>query len=280
MTAAGSMERLERLADSWGVVIESVRRTASSLLAFGVRADQPVVLKVTDAAGDEASVGRVAAAFHGEGMVRVLEHETGAALFERLTPGTPLAELVAQGDDVAATRVLAEVTARLHRRRREAAGAPSVREWGRGFDSYLRGREGAIARALVEQARERWEALCATQGPVTLLHGDLQHYNVLADRERGWIAVDPKGVLGELEFELAAALRNPREVPEPYSTPSAVRRRVACFTERLAVDPGRVMEWAFAEAVLSAIWAVEDEGDVAPDDPALVLAGTLRGLVT
>jgi streptomycin 6-kinase len=44
---------------------------------------------------------------------------------------------------------------------------------------------------------------------VRLLHGDLQHYNVLLDRKRGWLAIDPKGVVAEGEFELGAALRNP-----------------------------------------------------------------------
>ena len=42
-----------------------------------------------------------------------------------------------------------------------------------------------------------------------LLHGDLQHYNVLLDKDRGWVAIDPKGVVGELEYEVGALLRNP-----------------------------------------------------------------------
>jgi streptomycin 6-kinase len=110
---------------------------------------------------------------------------------------------------------------------------------------------------------------------VRLLHGDLQHYNVLSDGARGWIAIDPKGVAGELEYELGAALRNPHERPELYSNTSAVERRIACFAQHLPVDAGRVLAWAYAQAVLSAIWTVEDDGVVRPDDPALMLAAAI-----
>ena len=38
-----------------------------------------------------------------------------------------------------------------------------------------------------------YSRLCASQSRPRLLHGDLHHYNVLPDSERGWLAIDPKG---------------------------------------------------------------------------------------
>ncbi len=32
--------------------------------------------------------------------------------------------------------------------------------------------------------------------PQLLLHGDLHHWNILDDASRGWMAIDPKGVIG------------------------------------------------------------------------------------
>ena len=32
--------------------------------------------------------------------------------------------------------------------------------------------------------------------PQMLLHGDLHHWNILSDADRGWMAIDPKGVIG------------------------------------------------------------------------------------
>jgi hypothetical protein len=33
-----------------------------------------------------------------------------------------------------------------------------------------------------------------------------------------WIAVDPKGVIGEIEYEIGASLRNPYENPEIFAS--------------------------------------------------------------
>jgi streptomycin 6-kinase len=45
----------------------------------------------------------------------------------------------------------------------------------------------------------------------------LHHYNVLFDIESAvWVAIDPKGVVGELEYEVGAIIRNPVENPGLY----------------------------------------------------------------
>jgi streptomycin 6-kinase len=234
-----------------------------------------VVLKFAKPDGDETDSGAIAAAFHGNGMVRVYEHAHGVALLEELIPGAPLSEWVSHGEDPAATRILADVVAALHDPSPSADGVVTVEAWGHGFARYLSSGDRQIPLDLVEDARERFTKLCRTQGAVRLLHGDLQHYNVLEDRARGWIAIDPKGVAGELEYELGAALRNPHDIPELYSTSTSVERRIRCFAQNLPIDPARVLEWAYAQAVLSAIWTIEDDGVVIPDNPALVLAGTI-----
>jgi len=112
-----------------------------------------------------------------------------------------------------------------------------------------------------------------------LLHGDLHHDNVLFDDALGWRAIDPKGVLGEVEFEIGAALRNPQELPGVIGNLSVFRRRVDIFSSRLRLDSGRVLAWAFAQAVLSAIWKCEDGERVGADDPSLLLAETILPLL-
>ena len=134
------------------------------------------------------------------------ESETGAVLLERLEPGEELADLVKQGKDEDATKILAEVIAKLANHEAPAV-CPSVADWGRGFDRYLQSGDEQIPHEVVQKARELYQALESSQRNTMLLHGDLQHYNVLFDKERGWIVIDPKGVTGELEYELAALLR-------------------------------------------------------------------------
>lgn len=90
------------------------------------------------------------------------------------------------------------------------------------------------------------------------------------------MTIDPKGVVGELEFELGAALRNPWDRPSLFTDPGVIRRRVRVLSDTLHLDECRVRGWAFAQAVLSAVWTIEDEGRLDDDSPRLALAETLR----
>lgn len=245
--------------------------TESSLIAYGRRDTESVVLKVVKAPGDEWRSGEVARAFRGRGVVRVLESVEGAALLERIEPGTPLVELTRGGRDDDATEIIATVIASMSP---SAAPpwCPKVYEWGRGFDWYLALGDAHIPRPMVERARAMYSALCETLGPTRLLHGDLQHYNVLADRERGWLAIDPKGVVGDVEYELGAALRNPGESPDVFTNLATIERRVTILATRLACDADRIVRWAFAQGVLSAIWDIQDGYALGADNGPLALA--------
>ena len=109
-----------------------------------------------------------------------------------------------------------------------------------------------------------------------LLHGDLQHYNVLFDNERGWVAIDPKGVVGEWEYEVGALLRNPVEQPELFANAATINRRLEILTTLLPLNYARTLNWSYAQAVLSAIWGVEDGYPIESNNPSLMLAETLR----
>jgi len=190
-------------------------------------------------------------------MVLVLEHDDGAALFERIVPGTALVELTREGQDAAATEILAGVIASMAPNV-TPSWCPTVSDWARVFTWYVDSGDTQIPASLVRRASEIYTELSETQRATRLLHGDLQHYNVLRDQRRGWLAIDPKGVVGEVEYELGALLRNPVELPAVFANPTTIERRVTTVSTRLGLDAGRVLRWAFAQAVLSAIWHVED----------------------
>jgi len=102
---------------------------------------------------------------------------------------------------------------------------------------------------------------------------------VLRDAQRGWLAIDPKGVVGELEFELGAFLRNPVERPDLFARADIVERRVARLGSTLAIDPSRVLAWGFAQGVLSAVWSAEDGEPVTADHAGLQLARVIHPLL-
>ena len=132
---------------------------------------------------------------------------------------------------------------------------------------------------MVESAQKTYLKLAATQRNTRLLHGDLQHYNVLFDSDRGWVAIDPKGVIGETEYEIGAAMRNPVERPDLFLSPQTITRRLKQFTGRLNLDYDRTVRWTFAQSVLSAIWSVEDGDTLYPGNSSLQLADTIQPLI-
>jgi streptomycin 6-kinase len=68
-----------------------------------------------------------------------------------------------------------------------------------------------------------------------------------------------------------------RTVPHLYSNVSIVEHRIHLMTKDLPINVQRVRQWALTQAVLSAIWTIEDHGQLVADDPALALANTLLG---
>jgi streptomycin 6-kinase len=200
--------------------------------------------------------------YDGRGAVRLLaaDPEAGLLLLERLRPGAPLDRAGLQEED--ATAAAAQVMRQLWRPPPPVHEFPTIEDWGAGFGrlrARFSGGTGPLPPRLVEQAEQIYGELCASAAPAVLLHGDLHHANILAAERAPWLALDPQGVLGEPAYETGALLRNP--FPAILSTPGArsiLARRANLLAELLGFDRRRVAEWAFAQAVLSAWWEVED----------------------
>src|SRR5262249_48966777 len=153
-----------------------------------------------------------------------------ALLLERIAPGSALTERVTAGDDDGATVVLCGVMERLH-----AAGPPmksfaTVEQWGESFARLPRD-TGALPADLLDRAASLYGELWRSQGPRVLLHGDLHHDNVLDGGLRGWLAIDPKGIIGERAYETGALLRNPTEDASRFARPEVIDRRVRILCE-------------------------------------------------
>jgi streptomycin 6-kinase len=260
----------------WRVVVEQTIETESSILAFGQRDRQPVVLKVAKRPGDEWCSGGILDAFEGRGVVQVYDHVGGAALLERLSPGQSLGGMAPEMPDDEATGILAAVIRQMSPSR-PMDPVPTVQDWGQGFERH---RGESIPARLLTDARRVYSELWGSQSRVRLLHGDLHHANVLLDDERGWLAVDPKGVIGEVEFEIGAALRNPIDRPDVFGDPDVIRRRVDRFSRELDLNATRMLNWAFAQAVLATIWLVEDGHRIEPGHPWLAFANTLQPMTS
>lgn len=249
------------------------------MIAFGMRGDQRVVVKIVRRKNDEWESGRVLDAFDGRGAVRVLDYIEGALLLERLEPGILLRDVALDGGDQEATETIADLISRMSPAR-APVGTPTAADLARGFSWYRASGDSQIPVELLSSAERVYRELCETETSPRLLHGDLQHYNILFDSSRGWVAIDPKGIVGEIEYELGASLRNPHEMPDVLCNPEVIRRRVDQHANLLGLDPTRILRWAFSQAVLSAIWGFEDGYGIPRESVPIRLAYALAPMLS
>ncbi len=200
--------------------------------------------------------------FDGHGAARLLDSDSdlGAMVLERIRPGLTLSSIP---DDEQATSIAAQVMKELWRTPPPEHSFPTVSDWAAGLAGLrdrFGGETGPLPNALVEKAETLFLGLIGSMGDPVLLHGDLHHYNILSSTREGWLAIDPKGVVGEREYEVGALLRNcllSRPRPERF-----LEQRVNQLAEELGFERERVLGWGLAQAVLSAWWSIEDGGQV------------------
>lgn len=199
--------------------------------------------------------------YNGDGIVQLLDcdPENGVLLLERLHPGDMLSTLV---DDEAATAIAAAVMRKLWRPAPLDHTFPTVAEWANGLQRHrarFAGGVGPLPRKLFEQGEMLFTELLAANEAPLLLHGDLHHFNILRAQRQPWLAIDPKGLVGDPAYEVGAFLYNPDLRNRP-NLAHLLQRRVDQLAELLAFDWERVRGWGIAQAVLSACWSIEDHG--------------------
>jgi streptomycin 6-kinase len=94
-------------------------------------------------------------------------------------------------------------------------------------------------------------------GEQQLIHGDFHHFNILSS-ERGWLIIDPKGVVGPVGYEIGPLMLNPwYGSMDSHQFKVHAERRVDIFRERLGWEREKIIGWALAHSVLSAYWDLE-----------------------
>lgn len=220
---------------------------------------EPAMLRL-----EEGRSGALMAWWAGDGAARVLAQAEDALLLERATGPRSLADMARDGQDDEACAILCAVAARLHRPR--GAPPPDLISLEDGFAELwpAASAQGGILARCAATARE----LLAQPREVVSLHGDLHHDNVLDFGARGWLAIDPAGMLGERGFDFANIFTNPdlTDPTRPVATrPGRFARRVEVVAQSAGLERRRLLCWILAWAGLSAAWFLGD-GDPAAID--------------
>jgi streptomycin 6-kinase len=268
---------VEELAVRWSLAIAApFPGIKFNYVAPATRADgRRCVFKLSRAVDETRTEIAALRLWGGAGAVRLLDAEPdrGALLLERLEPGTLLVE-VADADDDRATRIAADVLRRLWRPTRVQDGLRSLESWCDAYErqrTALRGGAGGFPAALFDRADALRQELLASTTVPSALHGDLHHYNILRAQRADWLAIDPKGLMGDPAFDVCQFFHNPR--PDCPPGPRLNARRLDIFCAALSLDRQRVKDWCLVHAILNACWEYEDGRDWRP---AIAYAGQTR----
>ena len=254
---------LAEAARRWDLTLGAPFLLSYNYVCAATRADgTPAVLKIGVPNPELTSEINALRIYAGQGACRLLEAdaEEGMLLLERLRPGRMLVTLK---DNDQATEIAAQVMHNIHRPAPQQDGFLSLRGW---FDELqkLRPRFGGGTGPFPEKSFAIAEALIrdlfAEDRPQVLLHGDFHHFNILSS-ERGWLVIDPKGVVGPAEYEVGPLLINPYNVTLAETEAiQRTQRRIAILAERLGFDRQRLRAWAICHSVLSAFWDMAEDG--------------------
>lgn len=193
--------------------------------------------------------------WNGDGAAGLLAHDAEALLLERAEGTRSLAAMSSSGHDDEACAILCATVAHLHQPRPQ--GAPRALAplpvWFRQLDPAAASHGGVLATS----ARFA-KALLASSRDECVLHGDIHHDNVLDFGDRGWLAIDPKGLHGERAFDYVNIFCNPWPAAR---RPGLLRRRLDIVARAAELEPERLLSWVVAYAGLSAAWTIGDGGD-------------------
>jgi streptomycin 6-kinase len=246
-----------RAFEAWGLIADGASFSTSSSTLYPVRwMTRPAMLKVVTHP-DERNGAAALAWFAGQGAVEVLAMQGDAVLMVRAGDADALVRMVGRGEDDAATRIICSVVQALHAPR-DAPPPPELTPLTRRFRSLFRVADAPDAPEHYVEAAKTARRLLAEPLNEVVLHGDIHHENILHDDARGWVAIDPKGLIGEATYDYANILENPVKHPDLVLSPERLRRQAEIIAEESGIDLRRLLEFTFAFGALSECWGVED----------------------
>ena len=259
---------LARCCAKWGLTLgqptEEIKVNYIAYVEMGN--GEEAVLKVGVPHGDFSAEMEALAIYEGRGINRLIDCDKAlnAMLLERLRPGKML-------DSVGNAREQSEIAARILQELHETPPPlhhtlPHFMDWMRSaFADAKSCEDPKRARGYIEQisrVESMMGILMESGEPQILLHGDLHHWNILSDADRGWMAIDPKGVIGASCLDVGRFINNAMGFGETVAEKREILlEAVTIFSDVLGENEERMFAGAFCDKIMGSSWSLKQEPD-------------------
>ncbi|MFS0691017.1 aminoglycoside phosphotransferase family protein [Sporosarcina sp. 179-K 8C2 HS] len=253
--------KVTEVAERWGLTLQGPVTNLSYNYVLNVidEKNHPYILKIGLPGFDFTNEIRTVQHYNGQGCARLVkaDAEQGAMLLEKLQPGTLLST---ETDEEVVIQNFCRVWKQIRRPLPIDSDFPTVLDWANAFTKYqgnFSDNDGPIPNEWVESANAYLHKIQHSSADNELLHGDLHHENILFSSERGWLAIDPKGVAGSPYFDVVSFLIN-----HLFTKPNPevlLKKRVDLLSDFLDLDREKLLKAAVSMSTLYACWGVEDK---------------------
>jgi streptomycin 6-kinase len=203
---AGFPEYLAALFDRWQLTFEAVAPPGwpTNLVYFVRQQQRPLVLKVCLPHREAETEQRYLEVIQGPQVASLIDSAAGCAiLLERVLPGTPLRDSIADSAMIAEALTLHQL---LPTQGVKLAGFPTYHSWLENAFAQYKSRDD-VEQNFIRYVDLSQKLFARISGEDCLLHGDLHHDNILRGAT-GWLAIDPKGVIGPAVMECGRFFHN------------------------------------------------------------------------
>lgn len=223
-------------------------------------ANQPVVLKI---GCDEKSIFDETQAltyFDGDGSIQLISYHPAyhAMLLQQAMPGYTLKSLYPSQMEYVMDSYVSTMKKLHNKPLPKIHHYCHIKDWLSAIDNLS---DQTCPSYLIKKAIILKNELLTSMTNAIFLHGDLHHDNILKNGEQ-WLAIDPKGVVGEAEFEIAAFdFMYINELAHKNDVKNIFAERIHLLAKKANLDPQRIKDWVFVRLILMIAWQAEDKGD-------------------
>jgi streptomycin 6-kinase len=208
---------------------------------------------------------------NGEGAIHLIDvdRERQAILLERAMPGKALHEEFAASPRDCIEPAIEVLRRILHKPPADMSDIPTLDGW---FADFERFRETDFPNHLGERALDIYKKLSQKPGGEFYIHGDFHPGNIVTATRESFLAIDPKGIVGHVGYDIAVFLINMErwQRHNPHIE-NLLADSINAFSGAFALTEAEIREWVFVHMVIGAWWNFEDMPELYDPEVAMPL---------